>query len=171
MMALNPQHRFQTASQLVEAIRSVRREMEGKNNPKAANTTTSSTTRSVFVAESDERLQDKIRKGFKELGYRVFMAADPVRALDRFRQQPYDAIVLDAGTTGEDGLLIFERIMKEVDRLEITCVGILVLNQEQADWANRIQVRPHVSVMVRPVTLKQLEHKLEEMVPMASAES
>jgi len=162
MMAMNPQHRYQTASQLVEAIRSVRREMEGKNSTN----TTNLTTRSVFVAESDERLQDKIREGFKELGYRVFMAADPVRAMDRFRQQPFDAIVLDAGTTGEDGLLIFERIMKEVDRQELTCVGILVLNQEQADWANRVQVRPHVSVMVRPVTLKQLEHKLQEMVPL-----
>src|SRR5260370_22477867 len=103
LMDLNPQHRFQTASQLVEAIRSVRREIEGKNNPKAANTTTGS----VFVAESDERLQDKIREGFKELGYRVFMAADPVRAVDRFRQQPFDAIVLDGGTTGENGLLVF----------------------------------------------------------------
>ncbi len=162
MMAMNPQHRYQTASQLVEAIRSVRREMEGKNSSK----TTNLTTRSVFVAESDERLQDKIREGFKELGYRVFMAADPVRAVDRFRQQPFDAIVLDGGTTGEDGLLVFERIMKEVDRQELTCVGILVLNQEQADWANRVQVRPHVSVMVRPVTLKQLEQKLQEMVPL-----
>jgi serine/threonine protein kinase len=162
MMAMNPQHRFQTGSQLVEAIRSVRREMEGKQNVK----TDTPSVRSVFVAESDDRLQNALRDGFKEMGYRVFMAADPVRALDRFRQQPFDALILDAGTTGEDGLLIFERIMKEVERQELTCAGILVLNQDQADWSNRVQLRPHVSIFVRPVTLKQLQHKLKDMVPL-----
>src|SRR5262249_14358632 len=153
-------HRFQTASQLVEAIRSVRREIESGGG---SNNSVRSTTRSVFVAESDERLQNAIRGRFKELGYRVFMAADPVRAIDRFRQQPYDALVLDAGTTGEDGLLIFERIMNEVDRQEVTCAGILVLNEEQADWAKRVKMRPYVSIMVRPVTMKQLQRKLKDL--------
>jgi eukaryotic-like serine/threonine-protein kinase len=161
MMALDPRHRFQTPAQLVDAIRAVRREVEGKN----AVHTPAPAFRSVFVVEGDERLQDALRDKFKELGYRVYLAADPVRALDRFRQQAYDALILDAGTTGEDGLLTFDRVMSEAERQRLPCVGILVLNEDQADWGRRIHQPERTEVMVRPVTLKSLTKKLQDRVP------
>jgi serine/threonine protein kinase len=161
MMALNPKHRYQTPAQLVDAIRAARRDLGDKNVEKS----TTPSARSVFVAESDERLKDAIRDKLKELGYRVYMAGDPVRALDRFRQQPYDALVVDAGTTGEDGLLTFDRVMSEADRLDLPCAGILVLNEDQKDWVKRIRQRARVTVMVRPVTLKALHKKLQDLIP------
>jgi eukaryotic-like serine/threonine-protein kinase len=161
MMSLNPMQRFQTPSQLLDAIREVRREVEGKSvNHRAA-----SAVRSVFVVERDERLQNALRQKFKELGYRVFLAGDPVRALDRFHQQPFDALVMDVGTVGEDGLLLFERLMAEAERQAVPCAGIMVLSEEQGDWAGRVKQRPMVAVMVRPVTLKQLHNKLQGLVP------
>ncbi|HEY1859210.1 MAG TPA: serine/threonine protein kinase, partial [Gemmataceae bacterium] len=165
MMALNPKHRYQTPAQLVDAIRAARRDLGEKN----VNLAPAQATRSVFVAESDERLQDAIRDKLKELGYRVYMAGDPVRALDRFRQQPYDALVVDAGTTGEDGLLTFDRVMSEAERLDLTCAGILVLNEDQQDWVKRIRKRSRVTVMIRPVTLKALHKKLRDMIPQVAA--
>jgi serine/threonine protein kinase len=161
MMSLNPQERYQTPAQLVDAIRATRRDLEGKN----LDNTPTATERSVFVAESDERLQDAIRDKLKELGYRVFMAADPVRALDRFRLQPYDALVVDAGTTRDDGLRIFDRVMSEAERQKLNCAGILVLNQDQADWKDRIRMRPRITILVRPVTLKQLGREVRNLVP------
>jgi serine/threonine protein kinase len=163
MMAFRPQQRYQTVAQVLEAIRSVRRDLEGK--PPDPDTPT---TKSVFVAESDQRLQDALRDKLKSLGYRVFLAADPARAVDRYRHQPFDALVLDAGTTGEDGLNVFERIMAEADRRRLECAGILILGRDQADWVHRIPPRPSVAVMVRPVTLKQLHHKLQDLVPLPS---
>src|SRR5260370_6397340 len=106
-----------------------------------------------------------MRESFKEMGYRVFLSSDPVRALDRFRMVPYDALVLDAGTTGEDGKLIFERILNEAQRRELSCAGILILSREQAEWAADIQKRPDLFVMTRPITLKPLRQKLGELVP------
>ncbi|MFO0925689.1 MAG: hypothetical protein U0736_01460 [Gemmataceae bacterium] len=38
----------------------------------------------------------------------MLLAVDPIRALDRFRQQPYEALIVDVGTVGDDGLLVFE---------------------------------------------------------------
>jgi CheY-like chemotaxis protein len=159
MMSLNPQQRFQTPSQLLDAIREIRREIEAKNADQASG------VRSVFVVEGDGRLQDALRDKFKELGYRVFMARDPGRALDRFRQQPYDALVMDVGTVGEDGLLIFDRLMMESDRQGIPFAGIAVLSEEQAAWVDKVQKRKTVAVMVRPVSLKQLHHTLQKLVP------
>jgi serine/threonine protein kinase len=160
MMSLSPQARFQTPSQLVDAIREVRRDIDGKNTEHHSNA-----MRSVFVVETDERLQNALRDKFKELGFRVFMASDPVRSLDRFRQQPFNALVMDIGTVGEDGLHVFERLMDEADRHGVPCAGIAVLSEEQADLAIKIKKRDSVAVMVRPVTLKQLHLKLQKLVP------
>jgi CheY-like chemotaxis protein len=168
MMALNPQHRYQTPSQLMDAVRAARRDIEaGKDAARPA--AAASTARTVFVVERDERLQDALRDKLKELGYRVFLAADPARAMDRYRHQPYDGLIVDAGTTGEDGLFLFERIMAEAQRLGMDCGGILVLSEDQKDWVQRIPARAGVSVLVRPVTLKQLHRKLQELVPVDQA--
>jgi CheY-like chemotaxis protein len=157
MMSLEPQRRYQTPSQLLEAVRRVRQEVEGG----ASGT---SGPLSVFVIEADERLQEAIRNKFKDLGYRVFMAIDPVRALERFRQQPYAGLVVDVGTAGEEGLVYFDRIMAEADRGGAHLGGIVILSEEQADWQLRMKKRPNAVALVRPVTLKQLHSKLRELM-------
>jgi serine/threonine protein kinase len=161
MMSLAPAQRYQTPAQLLDAVRAVRRDLEGGAGPDR-----SPSTKSVFVVEGEERLQNAIRDKLKELGYRVFLSADPQRALDRFRQQPYDALVLDAGTTEEEGPLMFDRILNEADRQGLSCAGILLLNEDQADVTEKIKQRPTTAVFVRPgVTLKSLHRKLQELVP------
>lgn len=161
MMALMPQRRFQTPSQLLEAVRSVRRDLAGHLG-KSAN---GAANRAVFVVEKSERLQDALRTGLKEQGYRVFMAGDPVRALDHFRQQPYDALVVNAETTGDEGVLVFEHILAEAERRHITLAGVLILGQEQAAWTSRVPPSPNTAILIRPgVTFKQLTQKLEELL-------
>jgi CheY-like chemotaxis protein len=164
MMSLDPQRRYQTPSQLLEAIKAARRDVEGGNHAGENNRVGARPARAIFVAEADSKLQDAIRERFKELGYRVLLAADPVRALDRFRTQPFDAFILDAGTVGDDGLPVFERIMKEAKRRDLRCAGIVILDAEQSRLVERVESRPNVAVMVRPITLRQLHRKVEELV-------
>jgi len=165
MMSLNPADRFQTPSQLLDAIRSLRNELEGKSGrADGAAKSQSGGARSVFVVESDERLQDALREKLKERGYRVFIAADPVRALDRFRQHPYDALIVDAGTTGEDGRLLFDRVLKEAERQRVHCAGVLILSEDQVKWKERVEARGAVAILVRPVTMKQLYRTLQEVM-------
>src|SRR5262249_16862263 len=61
MMALDPMQRQQTPSQLLDAIRVVRRELEG-NTVRGKD----SGSKSLFVVEKDPRLQDALRDKFKE---------------------------------------------------------------------------------------------------------
>jgi CheY-like chemotaxis protein len=158
MMMLNPLQRYQTPSQLLEAIRDVRRELEGKTTARP-----SGGARTLFVAEKDEKLQNIMRDKFKEEGFRVLLAADPARALERFRQQPFDVLVVDGRTTGEDGILKFERIMEEAHRQKVFCAGILLLGEDQAEWAGRIISRPTVVLLIQP-KFKQVLHKIEELL-------
>ena len=157
-MSLSPARRFQTPSQLLDAVRACRRELSNNDGKRPA-------ARSVFVAERDDRLQDALRDKLKELGYRVFLASDPTRALDRFRQQPYDALIVDAGTTGEDGLLVYDQVLTEAHRRRLPLAGILILGKDQADWEKRAVASPTGAVLVRPgVTLKQVYRKLAELL-------
>jgi CheY-like chemotaxis protein len=158
MMALDPHRRYQTPSQLLDAVRRVRRDLEGKDAK-------SGVAHSVFIAEADERLQGALREKLKGLGYRVFLAADPARALDRFRQQPYDALVVDVASTGEDGLAVFGQVLDEAKRKNLPCAGIAILAQDQSDWAERLPQEPNAAVLVQPgVTLKVLHRKLTELL-------
>ena len=165
MMAFDPQQRYQTPSQLLEAIRTVRRDVEDRTGSLAAR----QTVRNLFLVEKDEHLQNALREKLKKIGYRVLLAADPARAVDRFQQQPYDVLIVDAGTTGKEGQSIFERILFDAERQGLTVCGILMLSEDQAAWASEVKDRSNATVLVRPVTFKQLSRKLEEMTPLTTA--
>ncbi len=167
MMALAPLQRYQTPSQLLDAVKAARRDVEGKAAATTAGGGGGATAgRSLFVVESDERLQDAVRDKFKAMGFRVLISADPQRALDRFRQQPYDALIVDARTTGDDGRVAFEHILDEAGRKQFAFAGILILGQDQADWVHRVRQRKNAAVLVDPgVTMKSLKRKIQDLLP------
>jgi CheY-like chemotaxis protein/predicted Ser/Thr protein kinase len=159
MMSLDPQTRFQTPSQLLEAVRGVRRDLLAADKPQGK----AGLSSTIFIAERDEGLQDLFREKFKEKGLRVLLAADPARALDRFRQQPFDVLV-DAGTTGEPGLFVFERILHDAQQNNLDCSGVLILAEDQAHWEEKISQRPNQVIMVQPVKFKQLYATILELI-------
>ena len=84
MMAVDPEQRIQTPSQLLDHIRECRAELEGANAQRDAKTQPT-----IFVVESEESLQDVLRTKLKEAGYRVLIAMiQKSRRSDRFRQKP-----------------------------------------------------------------------------------
>lgn len=151
MMHLDPEQRIQTAAQLLDRVRECRAEVDGTG--KAAEKKAQAT---IFLVESDEKLQDLLRAKLKEAGFRILIAADPVRALDRFRQQPFDLLIVDAATTGENGYYVFERIMDDVKNQELKTGGILLLHHDHTDWQKRMAEYPGVVVLIQPVKYKQL---------------
>jgi len=165
-MSLSPQERFQTPAQLLEAIQEVRREVEGGPSPGARDGAAAPPKEpSIFVVEKNAQLQNTLREKFKELGYRVLMSIDPGTALNRFKQQPFDALLVDAGTVGEEGLTAFQQIVTEAERRRRQCAAILLLGEKQADWAEKIPKNPKAVALVRPLTLGAVYRKLRELNP------
>ena len=167
LLLLEPSLRIQTASQLLERVRECRAEMEGKKDaraPKIAQPT-------IFLIETDEKLQALLRTKLKEEGYRILIAADPVRALDRFRQQPFDLLIVDASTTGENGYYVFERIMEDAQRQSIPCSGILMIKDDQTEWQQKTAEFPGTITLVQPIKYKQLLHAIRTLVPGTAAGS
>jgi len=164
LMAFDPKRRYQTPSQLVDAVKAARREVAGTGTASSRKAGgTASAPRSVFIAESNPRLQEGLRNKMKDLGYRVFLASDPARALERFRLQPYDALLVDVGTTGLDGLMVLRSVLSEARDRKIPLAAIAILNEDQAEEAKNVTPQPNLAVLVRPVTLKQLHQKFQEL--------
>lgn len=159
MMQIDPLRRYQTPAQLLEAIKECRRDLEGKGTEAGA------ASRSVFIVEANEKLQDVIRTKLKEVGFRVLMSADPSRALLRFQQHPFDALVIDAGSAGREGVNAFSDILLESERIKRPCACVLLLSEDQAAWGEQMPPNPQMGILVRPITLKQLYTKLCELLP------
>jgi len=164
--ALNPVQRFQTPAQLLEAVRDVRRELDTGAPAHAP-----PPDRSVFLVERNRHLQETLRAHLKKEGYRVRLAVDAGLAKDGYRHDPYDALILDAGTVGLDAVRIFEEVLNEARHRGRLCLGILILSAEQSSWTKMVPPGNNVVALVRPVTLGQLIHKLREHVPTPRAQA
>jgi eukaryotic-like serine/threonine-protein kinase len=162
MVAYDPVERYQTPSQLLDAIRNIRREIEGDQ----VVTTTAAPTgpKTVYVIEPMPKLQDAFREKLKEYGYRVLISIDAERAIQRYQQQPYHAIIVDVGTTGEGGITALNRVMKESHDLGMNCAGIVIFNEDQANLKEEIYEAEKVQIFVRPVTMKQITKTLNANV-------
>jgi tRNA A-37 threonylcarbamoyl transferase component Bud32 len=167
MMAYDPRRRYQTPAQLLDAVKAARRDVQsgiGASNGAGQVAARPKGERSVYLVEGHHNLQEALRAKFKEKGFRPFVAADPIRALDRFRQQPFDVLIVNAETAGEDGVEVFDHVLQEAHSKQIACVGVLILGEDQTAWAKKIKPRPNARVLVRPVSWKQLSGTLQSLL-------
>jgi serine/threonine protein kinase len=161
MMAFDPKMRYQTPAALHEAVRKVQGELEGVPTHRMCPVG----PKAVFVVEGHPKFQDVFRDHFSKNGFRVLLSADPHRAVHRYEEQPYHALIVDAGTAGEPGIQAVKKIVKESDEMDLTIAAVVVLEESQAEWAAQVPQHPGVAVLTRPgVTLKMLFEKLNEML-------
>lgn len=162
MMSLDVQSRYQTPNQLLEMVKNVRRDVEGRSE------SSTPAQRSLYLVERNENLKEKLRETFKEMGYKVLIASNPNNAFDRFKRHPYDVLIVDARTVGIEGLQVFEMVLAEAERKNLRCAGVIILGDDQADWEERLKKLPRGAALIdqngQPVTIKRLNRKLNELM-------
>ncbi len=161
MVAFEPAQRFQTPTQLVEALQACRADLAGGSTAPKGPTG----PKTLFVVESNEKLQDAFREKFKAHGYRVLMTIDPGQAVKRYQQQAYHAVIIDARTVGREGVTAFNDVLRAADSAGLEVAVVLILGEDQADWKKAVREHAHGAVLTAPVTMKQLLHTLEELTP------
>lgn len=166
MMAVDPAKRYQTPNQLLDAIKSIRAEvLSGQRastdsvGPRFAPT--------VFVVESDERLQNALREKLKKYGYRVLLAGDPARAVDCFRQHPFHIILVDADTTRREGLLAVNQVLGAARAMSLKCDGV-VITSEPNEVEAVVDPQYRVRTLTRPLNMAQLLDHLNSLAPTPS---
>ena len=163
MIAFNPSSRYQTPSQLIEAIQECRAQIQEESRPPRSRIPEGQKT--LFALEAKESLKDHIRDKFKERGYRVLLSSDPEQALKRYQQQPYHALIVNVGSIGPTGVPIFNRVLKEADTAKLDLAAVLILDRKQEDLESEAISHPHAAVMFLPLKMKDLIEKIEELTP------
>ncbi len=159
-IAFNPAQRYQTPTAFMEAIKAARTEISGGGDTRRA-----SGPLTIYVVEDNAKLQDVFREKFKKLGFRVLMSADAGNALSRYRQAPYHALLVDAGSVGHSAIDSFKSIYAEAQQAYLDLAGILILNEDQAGMAGRVRDLPGGVALVRPVGLRELVGHLKSVLP------
>jgi CheY-like chemotaxis protein len=163
MMSLDPLARYQTPSQLLDAIRAARRDVQ-YHDPLPGGTAGPGKQLTVFVVEKDNRLMGELREGFRKFGYRVLIARNPALALQRFRQQPYDALVVNAGTAGVEGREALDRVLTEVGLREYPFAGVLLLRDNQAEWRQSLSRHPGAVALTFPTNVKLIHREIGKLL-------
>src|SRR5262245_24999832 len=166
MMSLDPQRRFQTPQQLHEAIRAVLAEVQG--GP-AVSGFTPLGPRTVYVIEKKDKFQAIFRDKFKSRGFRVLVSMDINRALERFQQSPFEAILLDVATVGEECLDIYEKLRRESTKIQTRCAGIILLAEDQDRLRTRLPKDDETVILNFPLKKGELEEVIERLLPAAAS--
>lgn len=81
----------------------------------------------LLVVEDEPDIQELLMNYLREDGYQVFLAADGIEALDKFREHSIDLILLDIMLPKIDGFGVCELIRRE------SCVPIIMLTAHDGE--------------------------------------
>jgi serine/threonine-protein kinase len=141
MLTLKPKHRFQTVSEVKEALKPIQiryadgdeivspeaskpaREVSANTKPKSK----ISDKPRIMVVEVSGKSQDSLRQFFSKQGFRVLVTENPKRALSRFETipPPADILLLSSQVLGHDAVSVFNALapdpyLKKIPALLIT---------------------------------------------------
>jgi serine/threonine protein kinase len=157
MLALDPADRYQTAAQLLRAVRETRGQLGGG-------------PRTVYLVESNPEFQEALRFRLKRAGYRVLLAAVPQRAVERFVQHGFDALVLDLATAAEEGLRALRAICGRTRNGGVHCPAFVLVAEDQEELRRTLETDPDlagaVSVWFLPFKVRDLVAELRAAVPL-----
>lgn len=159
MIVLDPQLRFQTPSQLLDAIRMVQAELGGGPSVDAF---TPEGPRTVYVVEKNPKFQDILRDKFKAMGLRVLMSIDAKRALQRFQQQTYHLLVIDLATADEEGseaqgLEVLRHVQREAEKQGTPLGTVLLLADDRDRYRYNVSDDNQTAILTFPLKKGALE--------------
>lgn len=161
LMRVNPNERFQSATEVVHATRKAFKELgstprgENNNGPKT-----------ILCIETRPKHQDLLREYLTKIGFRVLMMTDLQRGMTRLRSGPTDAVLLMADSVSEGlstGLQDFVRWKKSS-----STALVVVLSQSQQGWKNMLEDAGSTRVLVQSIQLRDVRRELESLLGVKS---
>ena len=170
MMHLNPEERFQTASDVRRALEPLVAKYATATGSAAVDSPSpapgaktlkprETVKGTLMLAESSPQEQAELRSLLKNLGYKVLLTENLERALVRCSSSPRaaDCLVISAASFGESGVEAFNALSQ--DPFLRTFPAVLLVDPGQADLAARVKIddrRRMVRVPLEPAELTQV---------------
>jgi two-component system, OmpR family, response regulator MprA len=121
----------------------------------------------ILVVDDDRGVREALRRALTLAGYEVQTAEDGESALERIAEEVPDAVVLDVGRPGIDGLEVCARVRRIGNRVPIL---ILTARDAVADRIDGLDVGAD-DYMVKPFDVGELEARLRALLRRAKPDS
>lgn len=118
----------------------------------------------VLIAEDEVKLATEIAGFLRKAGIAVDCAADGIDAGHLAQTEPYDAIVLDLGLPGADGMTLLKRLRSANNRIPVL---ILTARDRFADKAAGFRAGAD-DYLTKPFQLEELLLRLQALVRRAA---
>lgn len=183
-MDLDPDRRIQTPAQAVAEIEAVRRAIQSGDiqlyDPELARQQAADyeqamarkqegQDKTILLVEASLKVQDLFREKLKEVGYRVLIMSDPLRALQRFKDLdpadpvPADVVIFGCSKLGASGLEAFNQFSQDPALQRFP--AILLLEEKQADFAKVAELAgSNRRIVWLPAKLKEIRGTLRELL-------
>jgi len=179
-MMLDPKHRYQSPGEMMGDLQiAAKRLAEGDQSsgagvesgtaaggrPQAGPPEAPPTPKhTVMIVESNVKMQDILRDGFRRAGYRVLLTSDPSRAFERFCRDATvaDCVLFNAQELGQGALEMFNQFGDE-KRTEFI-PAILMLDENQRQWKEEAKPADNRAVVLMPITMKKLRAAVAKLV-------
>ncbi len=168
---LDPVRRYQSPAAMLADLAIVERQLTGGGDAAAADADLAALGNyvevkqpTVLVVESDLKMQDIFRGGFKRANYKVLVTADPLRAVARARQDntALQCLVFSAQGIGKAALTGFNELA--ADERTASLPALLLLDEPQKDWKEQAACAEHRLVLTMPLTMKDLRNALATLL-------
>ncbi len=154
LMLVNPNERFQSATEVVHVTRKAFLELggtlrgENNNGPKT-----------VLCIESRPKHQDLLRDYLAKLGFRVLMMSDLRRGLARLKTAPVDALLIMADSSSDE---IFGGLQEMLSWKKSSSTAVItVLSPKQQSWKKMLEDAGSTRVLIQPIQLRDVRKELE----------
>lgn len=114
----------------------------------------------ILVVDDDRAVREALRRALTLAGYEVELAEDGTQCLDMVAQEVPDAVVLDVGMPGLDGLEVCRRLRQLENRVPIL---ILTARDAVADRIDGLDMGAD-DYMVKPFDVGELKARLRALL-------
>ncbi len=111
-----------------------------------------------MIIDDDKDITDLFAIYLESNGYNINAYTNPVEALNNFRKNSHDLILLDLKMPTMDGMTLYHKI-KEIDNNVIVCFTTADINYIQQLQKGIIDIEK--IVLYKPVLLKDLKNKID----------
>ena len=180
MMHLNPEDRFQTATEVRRALEPLVAKYSSGDTAASSGTASSravlektaakataaqeNVKGTLMLAEASPQEQADLRGFFRKLGYKVLLTENLQRALDRCSATPRaaDCLVISATAFGDSGVEAFNKLSQDPFLRDVPAV--LLVDPAQGDVSDRVQEDARRRMVRVPLQTAELTEVLASLL-------
>ena len=112
----------------------------------------------ILIIDDDNDITNLFATYLESIGYNINAYTNPLEAINNFRKNSHDLILLDLKMPTMDGITLFHKI-KEIDNNIIICFTTADINYIEDLCKGIIDIDK--IVLYKPVLLKELKNKID----------